>query len=188
VRTRLMPARGETLTEVEQVFAGLRRDACEDLGAAGISPERIAFSRTLGMRYVGQSWELLVRMPEGTDSMDAVRTAFRQAHQRRYGHATDGSAEIVNVRLTAIGAIPKPALPRWAVAGPLAGARAAVRPVVFGGERVSTPIYRRERLPGGAPFAGPAIVEEMGATTVIPPGWTTAVGEWGEITLRRRSV
>lgn len=183
-----MPMRGEALTQVEQVFAELERHACKDLGAAGINPERISFSRTLGMRYVGQSWELLVRMPEGIDSIDALETAFRQAHQRRYGHATDGPAEIVNVRLTAVGVIPKPALPRWAVAGTLAWAQPTVRPVVFGGERVSTPVYQRERLPGGAPFAGPAIVEEMGATTVIPPGWTAAVGEWGEITLRRRSV
>jgi N-methylhydantoinase A len=51
-----------------------------------------------------------------------------------------------------------------------------------------TSIYQRGRLPGGVPFEGPAIVEEMGATTIIPSGWAAAVGVWGEIMLNRRSV
>ena len=188
VRTRLTPTRGETLKGIEHVFEELQREAREDLEVAGISPEHISFSRTLGMRYVGQSWELLVKMPAGADTMRVLETAFGQAHQRRYGHATDGPIEIVNVRLTAIGAIPKPAFPRWAASGTAGAAQPAVRQVIFGGERMPTSVYRRDRLPGVVPFEGPAIVEEMGATTVIPPGWTAAVGMAGEITLTRRSI
>jgi N-methylhydantoinase A/oxoprolinase/acetone carboxylase beta subunit len=59
---------------------------------------------------------------------------------------------------------------------------------VFDGERRRVPVYRRERLPAGAPIAGPAVVEEMGSTTVIPPGWSGTVGGWGELALERRSV
>jgi N-methylhydantoinase A len=188
VRTRLTPTRRATLAEIEQIFAGLAEDAQRDLATADIPPERIALSRALGMRYVGQSWELLVRMADGAESMAALEVAFQQAHRRRYGHATDGPAEIVNFRLTAVGAVVKPALPRWEVASALAEARRTERPVVFGGDPLPTPVYPRERLPGGAPFHGPAIVEEMGATTVIPPGWTAAVGRWGELVLTRRTM
>jgi len=188
VRTRLLPTRGGALTEVERVFHELEREARADLELAGISAERITFSRGLGMRYVGQSWELLVKMPADPETMAALDTAFQQTHQRRYGHATDGPAEIVNVRLTAIGAIAKPTLPRQAGRETLAEARLTVRPVVFGGAHLPTSVYRRDWLPEGAPFDGPAIVEEMGATTVIPPGWSASVGAWGEITLTRRSV
>ena len=49
-------------------------------------------------------------------------------------------------------------------------------------------VAERNRLPGGVALAGPAIVEEMGATTVIPPGWAGAVGAWGELVLTRRSL
>jgi N-methylhydantoinase A len=49
-------------------------------------------------------------------------------------------------------------------------------------------VYARERLPGGATLAGPAVVEEMGATTIVPPGWTASVGDWGELVLERRSL
>jgi N-methylhydantoinase A len=188
VRTRLTPTRRATFAEIEQIFAGLAEDAQRDLATADIPPERIALSRALGMRYVGQSWELLVRMADGAESMAALEVAFQQAHRRRYGHATDGPAEIVNFRLTAVGAVVKPALPRWDVASALAEARRTERPVVFGGDPLPTPVYSRERLPGGAPFHGPAIVEEMGATTVIPPGWTAAVGRWGELVLTRRTM
>jgi N-methylhydantoinase A len=188
VRTRLTPTRGGTMTEIEHVFDELQREAREDLGMAGISPERMSFSRTLGMRYVGQSWELLVKMPAGADTMDTLETVFRQAHQRRYGHATDGPTEIVNVRLTAIGAIPKPLFSSWAAAATVGAAQPTVRQVVFGGERMPTSVYRRDRLSGTVSFEGPAIVEEMGATTVIPPGWMAAGGLSGEITLTRRSI
>jgi N-methylhydantoinase A len=94
----------------------------------------------------------------------------------------------VNFRVTAVGAVPKPAFPRWTVTGALEASRRAERSVVFGGARVPTPVYQRDRLPGGVPFPGPAIVEELGATTVIPPGWTATVGARGELVLARVSV
>jgi len=53
---------------------------------------------------------------------------------------------------------------------------------------VTTAVYERERLPHGARFAGPAIVEEMGATTVVPPAWAGSVGAWGELVLERRTL
>jgi len=117
-----------------------------------------------------------------------LERAFHQAHARRYGHASEGAAEIVNVRLAAIGAVPKPLAPPWSVVGGLAQAQRAQRPVRFGGESTAVAVYERPRLPGGVPLAGPAVVEEMGATTVIPPGWTGTVGPWGELVLERRSL
>jgi len=117
----------------------------------------------------------------------ALEAAFHRAHAQRYGHATAREAEIVNIRLTAIGAVPKPAPPRWTIGGTLAQAQRAEREAAFDGARRRVPVYRRERLPGGAPVDGPAVVEEMGATTVIPPRWSGTVGTWGELVLERRS-
>ncbi len=188
VRTRLLPTRSTAFAEVERTFGDLERDARADMAREGIPPERVAIRRALGMRYVGQSWELLVRVPPGADSMGALEEAFHQAHERRYGHASRNAAEIVNFRVSAIGTIPKPAPTRWPAGRDLAAARRTARPVYFHGEFVPTPVYRRERLPGGARVAGPAIVEEMGATTVIPPGWAARVGEWGELVLERGTL
>jgi N-methylhydantoinase A len=140
------------------------------------------------MRYVGQSWELLVPVPASLGAMVDLEAAFHQAHERRYGHASHGAAEIVNFRLTATGAVPKPAPARWARSGTLAAALRTERSVQFGGMAIRVPVYARERLPGGAAVDGPALVEEMGATTVIPPGWRGTIGEWGELTLGRDSL
>jgi N-methylhydantoinase A len=188
VRTRLMATRSADMRDVEAVFAGMEREASADLAAEGLGRAQVAFVRTLGMRYVGQSWELLVRVPAGAESLDALERAFHQAHERRYGHAGDGPAEIVNFRLTATGAVPKPPAPRWAGGGTLAQARRIERAVHFGGESAPVPVYDRSRLPGATPFGGPCIVEEMGATTVIPPGWSATVGAWGELILARSGV
>jgi N-methylhydantoinase A len=186
VQTRLLPTRGTAFADAVAIFAALEREAADALTAEGIGAERITTRRTLGMRYVGQAWELLVRVPDEVGSIETLEEAFHQGHERRYGHRNDGAVEIVNFRLTALGAIPKPALPRPRSAGSLAEARRTERSVYFDGAFVTTPVYERETLARGARFLGPAIVEEMGATTVIPPTWSAAVGDWGELILERR--
>jgi len=188
VRTRLLNTRTAAFAEVERVFAELERDARADLAREGIPPERLTLRRTLGMRYVGQSWELLVRVPAGAESMAALEEAFYRAHERRYGHANRNAAEIVNFRVSGIGAIPKPEPAPWPGGGDLAVAQRTTRPVYFHGESLPAPVYRREGLPGGVRVPGPAIVEEMGATTVVPPGWAALVGRWGELVLERGTL
>ncbi|MFQ5538664.1 MAG: hydantoinase/oxoprolinase family protein [Gemmatimonadota bacterium] len=188
VRTRLLNTRQASFADVEETFGALEEEARANLITEGIATEQISRSRSLGMRYVGQSWELLVRVPEGADTMATLEEAFHAAHERRYGHKSEGAVEIVNFRLAAVGAIPKPSLTRWPMGGSLEAARRAGRAVYFDEAFVPVAVYERDRLPGGVPLAGPAIVEEMGSTTVIPPGWTGTVGRWGELVLERRTL
>jgi N-methylhydantoinase A/oxoprolinase/acetone carboxylase beta subunit len=61
----------------------------------------------------------------------------------------------------------------------------ARRAVFFSGEEHSTPVYNRDLLPRSDKINGPAIIEEMGAVTVVPIGWTSEVGKFGEMHLRR---
>jgi N-methylhydantoinase A len=188
VRTRLVPTRDGRFADVAATFAELHAQARADLGREGIPAEGITTIRALGMRYQGQSWELLVRVPDGADSMAALEEAFHRAHERRYGHRNPGPVEIVNFRVAGVGEIPKPSRSRVTVAGTLADARRGERAVYFDRELHSIPVYERERLPGGAAFDGPAVVEEMGSTTVVPAGWRGAVGPWGELSLERRAL
>ncbi len=188
VRTRLLPTRRADFAEVQAIFAELEAEARATLAAQGIAEDAVRLGRALGMRYVGQSWELLVRVDEAAASMGALEEAFHRAHERRYGHASGGPAEIVTFRVTAVGVIPKPTLPRWSAAGSVAEARRGERPVYFDGAFAPVPVYVRERLPAGGRVTGPAIVEEMGSTTVLPPRWHGRVGEWGELVLERSGV
>jgi N-methylhydantoinase A len=82
--------------------------------------------------------------------------------------------EIVNIRLTGIGVMPKIAPPQATGHGALADALVKTAPCVFrvNGKlaRVETPFYHRERLAVGAAFAGPAVILQQDTTTIAPPG------------------
>jgi N-methylhydantoinase A len=188
VRTRLLDVPRTTVADVRATFEEMEREARSGLTGEGIAPDDIALQRALGMRYVGQSWELAVRVPDELASMPALETLFHQAHERRYGWSHDGRSEIVSFRLTAIGRVPKPELPAIDAGGSVDGARIEVRQVYFDRTWQSTPVYDRGRLPAGGRFEGPALVEEMGSVTVVPPGWQGATGRLGELTLTRSTL
>jgi N-methylhydantoinase A len=188
VRTRLLMLATASLSDVTATFAEMETAARARLASEGIAPDDMVIQRALGMRYVGQSWELTVRVPGTLDSMGALQTLFHGAHERRYGWSHDAPAEVVSFRLTAIGRVAKPPLPVVGSDGSLDSARTETREVYFDGRWLPVPVYDRDRLPAGASLAGPALVDEMGAVTVVPPGWQAARGRLGEITLTRSSL
>ena len=97
----VMVSSGEASGKVEPVFAELEQRGRDDLRREGIEPERVVIERYLDLRYVGQSYELLV--PYDGD-LDEVITRFHQAHDRRFGYSDPGErVQVVNVRLKARG-------------------------------------------------------------------------------------
>ncbi|MCI0545736.1 MAG: hydantoinase/oxoprolinase family protein, partial [Candidatus Rokubacteria bacterium] len=143
------------------------------------------------MRYVGQNFELTVAPTSETSPLDAaaLRRAFLGEHERVYGDAApDEPVQIVALRLTAFGdrePPPVPALPPAATADPRE-ARTGERDVYFEEARgfVVTPVYRRERLRAGHRLEGPAIVEQMDSTTVLPLGQEARVDERANLVIR----
>ena len=175
---------------------GLARDA---LAAEGFATDDMRIVRSADLRYFGQAWEVAVELPAGTiDERTAAVAAdsFHDAHEQRYGysyrHATDRGTtgrqtmEWVNVRVTGIGPIARPAL-RELPAGDDRPARAlsGERTVIFGDKAAECPIFERPRLAPGDALNGPAIVEEYGATTVVYPGQRIVVDRLGNLILTR---
>ena len=182
-RTLLVETRRGEWPIVADAFAGLERESRAELERDGVGASDISFRRELGMRYVGQSWELVVPIAPEVDSMRAAELAFHAAHSKRYGHGADAPAEVVTVRVTAAARTAKPALRSPAPDG--AGAGTRTRPVFFEGAWSDTAVLARPALAGGTTVEGPALVEEMGSVTVVPPGWRLEVGAIGEFHLRR---
>ena len=120
------------------------------------------------MRYEGQGGELAIPW-EGTEA--AALAAFRAAHQALYGFTMDAPAEFVTLRVEATGRMPA------AAAGRLV---AAAMP-----DPDDVPVLDRNKLGAGAAFRGPAIVTQLDATTLVPPGWRAEVLDTGAILLRR---
>ncbi|MCY4467607.1 MAG: hydantoinase/oxoprolinase family protein [Thiotrichales bacterium] len=182
-RTLLVETRRGEWPTVADALGGLEHEGGAELEREGVETSEIVFRRELGMRYVGQSWELVVPIAPDVDSLRDVEIAFHAAHAKRYGHGTDAPAEIVTVRVTAIARTGKPALRNPAHEGTDAGAR--MRPVFIDGTWSETAVLVRTALSAGAAVEGPALVEEMGSVTVVPPDWRLEVGAIGEFHLRR---
>ena len=183
LRSRLLETRRCEWTEVEKTFRELEAHGGAEMLVEGVDQRNLTFRRELGMRYVGQSWELPVAIESRIDSMTDLEASFRAAHEKRYGHATDEPAEIVAVRVTVVGRLAKP---RWRAAPsderPI---EPQYRDVYFGRGYRPTLVFTRAGLRSSDPVIGPALVEEMGAVTVVPPGWSLRVGELSEFHLTR---
>jgi N-methylhydantoinase A len=159
------------------VRAGMREEGIED--------ECVELTRELGMRYVGQSWELVVAIDREVESMQRLESVFRAAHEMRYGHSVDEPMEIVTVRVVTLGRMAKPRLSASVVEREVVEVDSKCRDVFFDGSFRRTEVHVREALVPGVSLPGPLLVEEMGAMTVVPPAWTLSVGELGEFHLNR---
>ena len=156
----------------------------------GMLGARIGFERQIEMRYVGQSYELPVPLPDGKveDALAGMLRRFHEEHERAYGFAAPAEpVEFVTLRLTAVGGIAKPKLreiPKRE--GDVSTARRTVRKVYFAEARgfIDCPSYDRYRLSAGGVVEGPAIVEEMDSTTVIHPGFRAEVDRFGNLLIR----
>jgi N-methylhydantoinase A len=162
--------------EVESNFAELEEAGRAELEQEGLPPEAMSFVRKVDLRYVGQSFELTV--PAG----DGLLERFHAEHDRTYGFsAPDEPVEVVSLRLTSVGTIPKPAQRSLDTGG--TAEPKEHRPVYFAesGGYVDCPIYDRYSLPAGAALTGPAIVEEFDSTTVLHPGYALVVDDAGNL-------
>jgi len=186
VRTRVGPLR-ERLPALRQAFAEMETAARQQLEREGFAPERQKLLRSLDLRYRGQAFELNLAVSDPDLPVDRIEADFHRAHRDTYGHANPEAAiELVNPRLTAYGLVPKPAAARHVAPG--ADLRSALderRPVWFEGRAHDCPVWDRDRLPEGAVLSGPAIVEEFGATTVVPPGWRGTMDSHGNLRFER---
>ena len=153
----------------------LAGSSAEALARDGIARSAIRTVCTADMRYVGQKSELPVPLDLARLSPQAIDEAFFAVYAERYGHTKRvAPTEIVNIRAMAVGAIEKADLGRLSppAANPDSDANGVLsrRRVYFRESGwVDCPVYDRYRLAIGAEVAGPAIVEELGATTVVGP-------------------
>ncbi len=175
-------------------LARLEARAREALDREGVPEPARRFVRLADLRYFGQAWEVTVELPAG--ELDAARAAetverFHAAHEQRYGYSYREAAgrhavEWVNLRVVGIGLARRPApCATPAGDGQAERARAGTRGVVFDGREVACPVYDRGRLRPGDRLAGPAIVEEFGATTVVFPGQRVEVDRFANLILSR---
>lgn len=194
MRSELKPLDRLDPAHAEDVFRAIEARARTELAAEGLSPAQARFERELDLRYTGQGYELRVPLAGlwknalDAQALAAARARFDEIHARIHGHAaSEKGVELVSYRVRLRVRVPKfepqPAAARASAPAP-AEAYKGIRRVFFGAEQaIETQIMDREKLLVGATFAGPAIVEQFDATTVVPPGWTARVDRFCNLAL-----
>ena len=157
----------------------MQRKGSSALSRDGFKTADMNFTFSGNLRYAGQSFTLDVPIALPVKDWNEVKTRFERRHQETYGVIDEVSEiEFVNVRCVAIGTVEKPEIRPQPISGErIVGETKAW----FGGEQLTVPIYNRRGLPIRMEILGPAIIEELGGTTVLPPGWRLAVDEAGNL-------
>lgn len=172
-RTLRRLLRGANLAEIGAAWDTLTREAEVELTAEGFIGPRARVKRSAALHYKGQTYELVVPVPDGPindGTVAALETAFAEEHERTYGHRAgpDEPVELVSIQVVGLGLrdLGMPERIRSDRPEPLPP---PPRPAWFGAAHgwVKTPVLRRSELVGGR--TGPLIVEEYDATCLVPP-------------------
>jgi N-methylhydantoinase A len=205
-RTVMQPTGDAVVGELRQLFAALEEQALADMTAEGLDPAHVSLHHSLDMRYRGQSYELSVpvsgvqafghsgvrgrtksasTVPDvNARTPERLNATFHERHAAAYGRGSPGRpTEIVQARLRAVGAVPKPALPSQVEEPDRPQPAPVVTQRIGFDEWREVPVYRRvDWLPGHS-LAGPALVLQEDTTTLVPPGWRGTVDRWGNLRL-----
>jgi N-methylhydantoinase A len=182
VRSEIAVADQQNWQRIMERFATMQATGRTWLESERIPPDRRRFAHVIEARYKGQNHEVQVRLADDDTQLVDFVDAFADAHRREYGYdIADRAVEVVNCRLKAIGLIDRPASPFAGVAGPPQAK--TTRQVHFDAGWIATPIFDRASLAIGTRLSGPAVIDEMSATTLVPPGSTLSVDRCGNLLL-----
>ncbi|WP_028784032.1 hydantoinase/oxoprolinase family protein [Thalassobacillus devorans] len=165
-----------TIEELEEAFISMDTEARDLLEEEGVSEVDSTLMRYIEMRYMGQWRSLAVSVGRPIQSLEATIKSFHEEHEREFAFSDENqSIEIYGLRVTAIGTVPKPAFQTFEPIGNITDAIKQTRNVYFDGEYVETPVYDRAKIPVLSEIEGPAIVDQLDTTTVIPPAFSAKV-------------
>ena len=159
----------------EQAEAQLARD--------GVAPGERDLAYSIDLRYRGQAFELTVPVDGAIfdeRAIGAIAERFHAQHERRFSYANRNDAvEMVTLRLSATGHLPRPATSEPPGASEADAPRR--RPVFVGGSWHDTPVFQRESIGPDLRIEGPAIIEEEYTTVLLAPGWSLVRAAGGHL-------
>lgn len=185
------PTRIDAHTSFERIqrqFERLEADAVAALEREGFPRGRIHIERQLDMRYCGQVHECSVSigsMEVSSATIGHIREMFDERHKQLFTYAEpESQVELVNIESTVYGVLDQP--PPQTIEAGTGDVELAVktrRNMIFGREQdvetVNAPVYDGTRLGAGDVVAGPAVIEEVTTSIVLPPDWSARLDATG---------
>ena len=179
-----VPLAADAMPDLESLADRLAVDAGAALANQGADPARISVKTNLHLRYAGTEAALIVELT----TLDRIVADFTASHRARFGFATP-ERQLVVEAVAVEASFPGDPVQEATLATRASGAPAPIDQVsVFsGGVAHDSPVFDRTALLAGDRIAGPALIREANATTVVEPGWTAEITALDHMTLRRTS-
>ncbi|MBI2854045.1 MAG: hydantoinase/oxoprolinase family protein [Chloroflexi bacterium] len=186
VRPYVVQTQKADIRKIRSLFKEMADQGVRALREEGVPSDRIAISYSADMRYAGQLWELNAPARLGSKIAE-MEKSFHQQYYKAYGYSRENmEVELVCLRVLASGRVDKPTPNRLKPERrPLAKMKKGQRQVYFRGRFMDTPIYDRDLVTRDTIITGPAVVEELGATTVLFPGWRAKCDAYGNLIVTR---
>ena len=184
VQTVNQPLEGADFGTIHTVFARQLSAGKAALAREKVNLKSVNHLFSVDMQFLGQSHVVRVHLENGTPAAKELRTKFEQVYWQRFKvDLPEIRARIVNVNTSVIGASEPVDLS--GLIDPNGRKRELAptgrRDVIFDGKPYQTPIYWRDHLPIDAALSGPAIIEQLDTTILIPPGDTVTSGVDGNL-------
>jgi N-methylhydantoinase A len=173
---------------LNELFNEMKAEVSSILKEQNIDERHTEYRLSADIRYIGQDHTMAVNFDSpdfSASTLQKIRQNFDQLHHSVHGHSNPHEgAELVNIRLTGMGKLDKvqqQKAERLADTPPVA---LKVNKVIFGGKTYDANIYKRDTLRPGMRFPGPAVIEELTATTVVPPRFSVSVDAYHNLLLK----
>ncbi|RWK06776.1 hydantoinase/oxoprolinase family protein [Mesorhizobium sp.] len=175
VNTVNQPVGGLDEAAIREVLERHRNEGEALIAKEAVKPDAIRVTHSADMQFVGQTHIINVPLPSSSVTRATLQQLFEKAYFARFKvELPEIRANLVNLNTSVTGVRPQIDLSRLidpaGRAATLEEARREIRPVWYHGTWHDTPVYAREKLPLDAVLEGPAILEQMDATTVLEPG------------------
>ena len=181
VRSHVSELKSAEWPRVAQLVTDMEEEGRRVLIDAGCANADVRFTYEMDMRYVAQQHELKVELPGRVFSAEhagTVRACFEEEYNRIYRITQPGVAiEMVAIRVVARG--PEHAFPQLEGVAPAQITAPLRRKLAFWKGHDEAAVYQRSSLDPSFEIHGPAIIDEVGTTLIIPPGWTARRGAFG---------
>jgi len=172
---------------LEEAYTALEADASRVIAETLSRPVVPAVQRLADMRFAGQGYEVVTRLPAGPYSSASeamIRSSFEAAYEGAFGRRPPvAEIEIINIRVSVTAAAGSGELQLDLAAGMWEVRPRRTRAIRFaaGSQPTAAPVFERSALPVGLSLSGPAIIEEASSTLLVPPGATASVQPSGNI-------
>jgi 5-oxoprolinase (ATP-hydrolysing) len=180
-----LPLAADSLTEVARLLDALAAAAQADLQKQQVNTGSISVQRRVHVRYQGSDSALVV--PFG--DIGTISAGFEAAYRQRFSFLMQNKALVVEaVSVEAVIAGDAPHEPTHEVHAVREVPRRETVRMYSGGRWHDAALVVREDLRAGDVIAGPAIIAEKNATTVVEPGWEAKLTALDHLVLDRREA